>query len=419
MSNGVLPRAKVLDQAISNTGSWGISLTLQQPPRAPIPTRGTVQQGFLPQPLLLLTTNMNGQGEGPTLLGITTQGAGPTQLLQGKWILKPERSSTRGTKQSTIGQKTMGFRHGATGGKVQEAIGFLLQQRMVRDPHLARPCKEGSVATTGRTTPRRTGRKQGQQFVQDKTMINSQGLHQVRTHFHRSPRASSTAGGSQTAVNNQGVANEVVQPVSAPRGSQVSWVREQSKTMKAGVKSEEPRPTTTAQVNVQVTKENNRVALADQRRQALFQRGQGSEEIIQGPALVRQVHRNQTHTYIYIYLYEYIDVYRHFSWLKIEIHPDSVNWGLAPGSIANFWGHAATWDLWWCAASVQAFEMFQHGASGAPSSLQGQPKSCNMPRSMKNPVASSPGSCEAIPPTCSTKYASQGEKIEKFEVGPA
>ena len=29
--------------------------------------------------------------------------------------------------------------------------------------------------------------------------------------------------------------------------------------------------------------------------------------------------------YIYIYLYEYIDVYRHFSWLKIEIHPDSVN----------------------------------------------------------------------------------------------
>lgn len=55
--------------------------------------------------------------------------------------------------------------------------------------------------------------------------------------------------------------------------------------------------------------------------------------------------------------------------------------------------------------------MFQHGASGAPSSLQGQPKSCNMPRSMKNPVASSPGSCEAIPPTSSTKYASQGEKF--------
>lgn len=104
----------------------------------------------------------------------------------------------------------------------------------------------------------------------------------------------------------------------------------------------------------------------------------------------------------------YIDI---FPGSKIEIHPDSVNWGLAPGSIANFWGHAATWDLWWCAASVQAFEMFQHGASGAPSSLQGQPKSCNMPRSMKNPVASSPGSCEAIPPTCSTKYASQGEKF--------
>ena len=62
------------------------------------------------------------------------------------------------------------------------------------------------------------------------------------------------------------------------------------------MKSEEPRPTTTAQVNVQVTKENNRVALAGQRRQALFQRGQGSKEIIQGPALVRQVHRNQTHS---------------------------------------------------------------------------------------------------------------------------
>jgi len=65
---------------------------------------------------------MNGQGEGPTVLGITTQGAGPTQLLQGKRIVKPERSSTRGTMPSTISQKTMWFRHGAKGGKVQNYI---------------------------------------------------------------------------------------------------------------------------------------------------------------------------------------------------------------------------------------------------------------------------------------------------------
>ena len=161
--------------------------------------------------------------------------------------------------------------------------------------HLAGPVQESTIATKP-VTPRPADPANSQQLMQHEVVVHRQSLLEIRPNLHHSPWASGLAREDPTSVNDQTVTDEMIQAVGAPRGRRIRGEMEQPKLLKAREECSKASTTTLTQVHIQIAKKDYGVVFPDQGGQALLQRQQGGQKVIQWSALMRQMGSNQANT---------------------------------------------------------------------------------------------------------------------------